>query len=85
MPFSNKTNSKGEKIMNPMYLTGGAGTDVSGFITTITDALGQTFTISNLGVVLVAAIAVSAPFVLAWFAFRKVRNAATGGLRKGKL
>lgn len=70
--------------MGPM-LSAAAGTDVSGFITTITDSLGQTFTITNLGVVLVAAIGVAAPFVLAWFAFRKVRNAATGGLRKGKL
>lgn len=70
--------------MNGLMLTA-TGTDVSSFITTITDALGNTFTITNLGVVLVAAIGVSAPFVLAWFAFRKVRNAATGGLKKGKL
>lgn len=69
--------------MNGLMLT--AGTDVSGFITTITGALGETFTVSNLGVVLVAAIGVAAPLALAWFAFRKVRNAATGGLKKGKL
>ncbi|MBQ8551661.1 MAG: hypothetical protein IJ428_02475 [Clostridia bacterium] len=68
--------------MNNMFLTAATGLD--GFISSITGALGD-FSVSNLGIVLVAAIGIAAPLVLAWFAFRKVRNAATGGLKKGKL
>lgn len=65
-----------------MFLDAGAG--LSEFITSITGSLAD-FSVTNLGVVLVAAVGVAAPLVLAWFAFRKVRNAATGGLKKGKL
>lgn len=59
------------------------GTSISTFIDTVTTPMESTLTITNLGTVIAAGLAISVTFVLAWFAFRwvwgKVKKAFLGG------
>lgn len=59
------------------------GTNISTFIETVTTPMESTLTLTNLGTVIAAGLAISVVFVLGWFAFRwiwgKVKKAFLGG------
>lgn len=43
------------------------------------------FSVANMGSVILAAVGIAAPLVIAWFAWRFISRKASGALRKGKL
>lgn len=59
------------------------GTNISTFIDTVTAPMETTLTLTNLGTVIAAGLAIAVVFVLGWFAFRwiwgKVKKAFLGG------
>ena len=59
------------------------GTNISTFIETVTAPMESTLTLTNLGTVIAAGLAIAVVFVLGWFAFRwiwgKVKKAFLGG------
>lgn len=60
------------------------GSDLSGFISSLTSALSD-FSTSNLATVLVSALGITVGLVLAWFAYRWVVKRVSSALKKGKL
>lgn len=60
------------------------GSDLSTFITSITGAMSD-FTVANLGVVLVAALGLTAGLFLAWFAYRYIKRKVAAGITKGRI
>ena len=65
-----------------MTLAEAGASDLSGFITTITGALGD-FTTSTLGTVLVAALGITAGLAIAWFAYRFIVRKTKKAITKG--
>lgn len=57
---------------------------LDGFLSTITGALGD-FTTENLGVILVAALGLTAGLAICWFGYRFIVRKVSGALKKGKL
>lgn len=57
---------------------------LSTFISTITGALSD-FTTSNLGIILVAALGITALLAICWFAYRFIVRKVSGAMKKGKL
>lgn len=43
------------------------------------------FSVANLGTVILAAVGLAVPLVIAWFAWRFISRKASGAMRKGKL
>lgn len=60
------------------------GNGLSSFISTITGALGD-FSTNTLGIVLVAALGITAGLALAWFAYRFITRKVSGALKKGRI
>lgn len=61
-----------------------AGINLNGFLSTITGALGD-FTTSNLGLILVAALGLTAGLAICWFAFGFIKRKVSAAMRKGTL
>ena len=60
------------------------GVDLSGFVSTITGALGD-FTTANLGTILVAALGLTAGLAICWFAYGFIKRRVGAAMRKGTL
>lgn len=59
-------------------------TELSGFLSTITGALGD-FTTTNLGTILVAALGLTAVLAICWFGYRFLVRKVSGAMKKGKM
>lgn len=59
-------------------------TELSGFISSITTALGD-FTTDNLATILVAALGLTATLAIAWFAYRFIKRKVAGAMKKGSI
>lgn len=59
-------------------------TDLSGFLSTITGALGD-FTTGNLGLILVAALGLTAGLAICWFAYGFIKRKVQAAMKKGTL
>lgn len=57
---------------------------LSEFLTTIKGALVD-FTSSNLGIILVAALGITATLAICWFGYRFLVRKVSGAMKKGKL
>lgn len=60
------------------------GAELTEFISSITGALAD-FTTANLGIVLVAALGLTAGLAIAWFAYRFIVRKVSGAMKKGKM
>lgn len=58
--------------------------DLSTLITSITTPIKETFTLSNLGLILAAGLGIAVVFVLGWTAYRFIYRKAKGGLKHGE-
>ena len=67
-----------------MNMLTGVTNDLSGFISTVTGALGD-FTTSNLGTILVAALGLTAVLAICWFGYRFIVRKVSGAMKKGSL
>lgn len=61
-----------------------AMTGLTEFITSVTGALGN-MSLTNLAPILVAALAITVPLLIGWFAYRWVTRKAASALRKGRI
>lgn len=59
-------------------------TELSGFLSTITGALGD-FTTANLGTILVAALGMTAVLAICWFGYRFLVRKVSGAMKKGRM
>lgn len=59
-------------------------TELSGFLSTITGALGD-FTTTNLGTILVAALGLTAVLAICWFGYRFLVRKVSGAMKKGRM
>lgn len=59
-------------------------TELSGFLSTITGALGD-FTTANLGTILVAALGLTAVLAICWFGYRFLVRKVSGAMKKGRM
>lgn len=60
------------------------GNELQTFITSITSAMSD-FSVTNLSIVLVAALGLTAVLFLAWFAYRYIKRQVAKGVTKGKI
>lgn len=60
------------------------GSELTGFLGTITGALGD-FTTTNLGTILVAALGLTAVLAICWFGYRFIVRKVSGAMKKGKM
>ncbi len=72
--------------MNLMYrfAEAAASTDLTSFLESVKGGLTD-FSVTNLGVVIVAGLAIAVAPVLAWFGYRFVKGRASAAFKKGKL
>lgn len=61
----------------------GTGFELQTWISQITGALGDVFSMENLGTILVASLGFALIFVLGWFAYRFVTKKAKKAVTKG--
>lgn len=59
-------------------------TELSGFLSTITGALGD-FTTANLGTILVAALGLTTVLAICWFGYRFLVRKVSGAMKKGRM
>lgn len=59
------------------------GETLAPFVTQISNAFSD-FNLTTLGTVLVAVVAIAAPLIIGWFAFRRVRGGTERALKRGK-
>ena len=64
-------------------MEGTTAVDLQSWIGQITGALGDVFSMENLGTILVAALGFALIFVLGWFAYRFVTRKAKKAVTKG--
>ena len=76
MPFTQIAMLTGEDAVT--------GTGLDTFITSIKGGLAD-LSVTNLGKVLLAGVAVAVPLVLAWFGYRWVKRKAMAAITKGRL
>ena len=57
---------------------------LTSFITQVTTPIKETLTMSNLGTIIAAGLAISVVFVLGWTAYRWIYHKVKSGFKKGK-
>ncbi len=66
------------------FLAEAGATDPSAFIETVKGGLSD-FNVTNLGIILVAGLSVTAGLAICWFAYRFIVRKVSGAMKKGKL